>query len=115
LMASLSSAAGDNWLNLSPRDKERVQRNKDRWERMPPQDKERMREEWKRWEQMPKDRRDRIKQRYDEQQQRRDRDRGDRDSDHASTGFFRPKLFSTSLCKLKSHASKPAFSNASAD
>jgi len=44
---------------------------------MPPQDKERLREEWKRWEQMPKDRRDRIKQRYDEQQQRRDRDRGD--------------------------------------
>ena len=54
-----------------------AQRNKDRWERMPPQDKERLREEWKRWEQMPKDRRDRIKQRYDEQQQRRDRDRGD--------------------------------------
>jgi hypothetical protein len=76
LIGSLSSVAGDNWLNLSPRDKERVQRNKDRWERMPPQDKERLREEWKRWEQMPKDRRDRIKQRYDEQQ-RRDRDRGD--------------------------------------
>ena len=26
--------------------------------------------------------------------------------------FHRPKLFSTSLCKLKSHASKPELSNA---
>ena len=26
--------------------------------------------------------------------------------------LHRPKLFSTSLCKLKSHASKPALSNA---
>jgi hypothetical protein len=71
--AGSASAAGDNWLNLTPKEKERVRRNLDRWERLPPQDKERLREEWDRWNKLPQDRRDRIKQRYD--QQRRDRDR----------------------------------------
>lgn len=69
-----ASAAGDNWLNLTPKEKERVRRNIDRWERLPPQDKERLREEWDRWKKLPPDRRDRIKQRYDEQRRERDRD-----------------------------------------
>jgi len=73
LVATPASAAGDNWPNLSPKEKERVRRNIDRYEKLPPQDKERLREEWDRWKKFPQDRRDRIKQRYDEQ--RRDRDR----------------------------------------
>ena len=77
LMATAVPAWGaeDNWLHLTPQEKDRVRRNIDRWEKLPPQDKERLREEWDRWKKFPQDRRDRIKQRYDEQRRSRDRDK----------------------------------------
>jgi len=77
---SLLSIAGpalalqDNWVNLAPKEKERVLRNYDRWRNLPPQDKERLREEFDRWKQLPKDRRERIKQRWDEQRRNRQSD-----------------------------------------
>jgi len=72
--AQVASAAGDNWRNLTPNEKDRVLENYQRWQRLPQQDKEHLREEWNRWQRLPKDERERIKQRYD-QQQRRDRHR----------------------------------------
>lgn len=65
------SAADDNWRNLSPREKDRVQRNYQRWQNLPPRDKEHLREEWNRWQNLPQDQRERLKQRFDDQ--RRDR------------------------------------------
>ena len=73
LAANSASAANDDWRNLSPKEKDRIQRNYQRWQNLPSQDKEHLREEWNRWQRLPKDRRDRLKQRYDDQ--RRDRDR----------------------------------------
>jgi hypothetical protein len=76
LTADLTLAAGDDWRNLSPKDREKVRQNIDRWEKLPPRDKDRVREARKYWDGLPKDQRDQIRQRYDEQR-RRDRDRGD--------------------------------------
>jgi Protein of unknown function (DUF3106) len=76
LTAELTLAAGDDWRNLSPKDRERVRENIDRWQKLPPRDKDRVREARKYWDGLPKDQRDQIRQRYDEQR-RRDRDRGD--------------------------------------
>lgn len=71
LIAGRVLAADDNWRNLSPKEKDRVQRNYQRWQNLPPRDKEHLREEWNRWQNLPQDQRDRLKQRYDDQ--RRDR------------------------------------------
>jgi hypothetical protein len=76
LSAERTLAAGDDWRNLSPKDRERVRENIDRWQKLPPRDKDRVREARKYWDGLPKDQRDQIRQRYDEQR-RRDRDRGD--------------------------------------
>jgi Protein of unknown function (DUF3106) len=76
LTADLTLAAGDDWRNLSPKDREKVRQNIDRWEKLPPRDKDRVRDARKYYEGLPKDQRDQIRQRYDEQR-RRDRDRGD--------------------------------------
>jgi hypothetical protein len=76
LTAELTLAAGDDWRNLSPKDREKVRQNIDRWEKLPPRDKDRVRDARKYYEGLPKDQRDQIRQRYDEQR-RRDRDRGD--------------------------------------
>ena len=63
-----SSAAGAaEWRNLSPKEKDKIQRNYQRWEKLPPQDKNHLREEWDRYQRLPPDERERIKQRYDDQ------------------------------------------------
>jgi hypothetical protein len=59
--------ADDRWRNLSPKEKDRVQRNYQRWKNMPPQDKEHLREEWNRYQRLPKDQQDRLRQRYNDQ------------------------------------------------
>ena len=74
LAANSASAASDDWRNLSPKEKDRVQRNYQRWKNLPSQDKEHLREEWNRWQRLPQDRRDRLKQRYNDQRRDRDRD-----------------------------------------
>ena len=74
LLQPLSSWAldgGDNWRNLSPKERENVQKNYRRWQNLPPQDKEHLREEWDRWQNLPKDRRDQLKNRYDDLRRRR--------------------------------------------
>ena len=78
LAAGQAPAADNDWRNLSPKEKDRIQRNYQRYQNLPSQDKEHLREEWNRWQRLPKDQRDRLKQRYDEQRGNRDRDR-DRD------------------------------------
>jgi len=65
---------GDNWRNLSPREKDNVLRNYQRWQNLPPSDKEHLREEWNHWQALPQDRRDQLKQRYEEQRRQRFRD-----------------------------------------
>ena len=62
---------GDNWRNLSPKERENIQKNYRRWQNLPPQDKEHLREEWDRWQNLPKDRRDQLKNRYDDLRRRR--------------------------------------------
>jgi hypothetical protein len=71
-VANPVSAASDNWRKMSPKEKDKVQRNYERWQTLPPQDKEHLREEWNRWQSLPQDRRDRLKQRYDDQRRNRD-------------------------------------------
>jgi uncharacterized protein YaaW (UPF0174 family) len=71
LLAERAIGADDNWRNLSPKEKDRVQRNYQRWKSLPPQDKEHLRGEWNRYQRLPKDQQDRLKQRYNDQ--RRDR------------------------------------------
>ncbi|HTN69889.1 MAG TPA: DUF3106 domain-containing protein [Methylomirabilota bacterium] len=74
LLVPLSSWArdnGDNWRNLSPKEKDNVLRNYQRWQNLPSPDKEHLREEWNRWQNLPQDRRDQLKQRYEEQRRRR--------------------------------------------
>jgi hypothetical protein len=70
LTAELTLAAGDDWRNLSPKDRERVRENIDRWQKLPPRDKDRVREARKYWDGLPKDQRDQIKQRYNAEQRR---------------------------------------------
>ena len=65
---------GENWRNLSPKEKDNVQRNYQRWQSLPPRDKEHLREEWNRWQNLPQDRRDQLKRRYEEQRHRRSDD-----------------------------------------
>lgn len=62
---------GDSWRNLSPKERENIQKNYQRWQNLPPQDKEHLREEWDRWQNLPKDRRDQLKNRYDDLRRRR--------------------------------------------
>ncbi|HMA80606.1 MAG TPA: DUF3106 domain-containing protein [Candidatus Binatia bacterium] len=78
LAADSAWSANDDWRNLTPREKDRIQRNYQRWQDLPPRDKEHLREEWNRFQNLPKDRRDRLKQRFDEQRRDRDHNR-DRD------------------------------------
>ena len=61
----------DNWGNLSPKERENIQKNYRRWQNLPPQDKEHLREEWDRWQNLPKDRRDQLKNRYEDMRRRR--------------------------------------------
>lgn len=63
--------SGADWRNLSPKEKEEVQRNYQRWQNLSPQDKEHLREEWNRWRSLPQDRRDNLRRRYDELRQHR--------------------------------------------
>jgi len=69
LVGSLAGAA--DWRNLSPKDKERIQRNYQHWQTLPPQDKKHLREEWDRYQRLPPDERERIKQRYEADSRRR--------------------------------------------
>ena len=71
LVTNLSLASAVDWRNLSPKEKDKIQRNYQRWEKLPPQDKEHLREEWDRWQRLPQDERDRLRQRYDDQRRRR--------------------------------------------
>jgi hypothetical protein len=61
---------GDNWRNLSPKEKDNVLRNYQRWQNLPPRDKEHLREEWNHWQNLPQDRRDQLKRRYEDQRHR---------------------------------------------
>ena len=61
---------GDNWRNLSPREKDNIQRNYQRWQNLPSRDKEHLREEWNHWQNLPQDRRDQLKRRYEDQRRR---------------------------------------------
>ncbi|MGH7888501.1 MAG: DUF3106 domain-containing protein, partial [Candidatus Binatia bacterium] len=54
--SSLAGAA--DWRNLTPKEKDRVQRNYQRWEKLPPQDKNHLREEWDRYQRLPPDERE---------------------------------------------------------
>lgn len=74
VFAKQAIGADDNWRNLSPREKERVQRNYQRWQSLPPQDKEHLREEWNRYRSLPKEQQERIKQRYNDQRRNRPAD-----------------------------------------
>jgi hypothetical protein len=58
----------DNWRNLTPKEKENIQRNYQRWQNLPPKDKEHLREEWNRWRNLPQDKRDQLRRRYDDLQ-----------------------------------------------
>ncbi len=85
LLPSLTWAldGGDNWRNLSPKERENVLRNYQRWQRLPPKDKEYLREEWDHWRSLPPDQQDRLRKRYDqlspkEQRQLRERFNGKR-------------------------------------
>jgi hypothetical protein len=71
LVTNLSLAGAADWRSLSPKEKDKIQRNYQRWEKLPPQDKEHLREEWDRWQRLPQDERDRLRQRYDDQRRRR--------------------------------------------
>jgi Protein of unknown function (DUF3106) len=76
LLSSLSGWAasnGENWRNLSPKEKDKVLRNYQRWQNLPPRDKEHLREEWDRWQRLPQDRRERLKRRYEERERRDNR------------------------------------------
>ena len=67
----------DSWRNLTPKEKENVQRNYQRWQNLPPKDKERLREEWNRWQNLPQDQRDKLRRRYDNLQKPPREDRKD--------------------------------------
>jgi hypothetical protein len=69
--ASSARDAGDNWRNLSPKDRENIQRNYQHWQNLPPKDKEHLREEWNRWQSLPQDRRDQLRDRYEDMRRRR--------------------------------------------
>jgi hypothetical protein len=60
-----------DWQHMSPKEKDKIQRNYQRWEKLPPQDKEHLREQWGRWQRLPQDERDRLRQRYDDQRRGR--------------------------------------------
>ncbi len=57
---------GNNWGNLSPKEREDVLRNYQRWQSLPPKDKEYLREEWDHWRSLPQDQRDKLRKRYDQ-------------------------------------------------
>ena len=67
-------AGAADWHNLSPKEKDKIQRNYQRWEKLPPREKEHLREEWDRWQRLPQDERDRLRQRYDDQRRRGHKD-----------------------------------------
>jgi hypothetical protein len=69
--AGWAAASGDNWRELSPKEKDKVRRNYQRWQNLPQQDKKHLREEWDRWQSLPQDRRERLKRRYEEQRNKR--------------------------------------------
>jgi uncharacterized protein DUF3106 len=64
-LATGSWVGAAEWRNLTPKEKDKIQRNYQRWEKLPPQDKNHLREEWDRYQRLPSDERERIKQRYD--------------------------------------------------
>ena len=64
----------ENWRNLSPNERENIQKNYQRWQNLPPKDKEHLREEWDRWQSLPKDRRDQLKNRYEDLRRRKRQD-----------------------------------------
>jgi hypothetical protein len=82
-LVTWAADSGKRWRDLSPSEKEDVQRNYQRWQNYSPQDKERLREEWKRWQNLPQDRRDKLRERYDELQ-RREGGKGRRSKDRFS-------------------------------
>ena len=65
-----SSALAADWRHLTPKEKDRIQRNYQRWEKLGPQDKEHLRDQWDRWQRLPQDERNRLRQRYDDQRRR---------------------------------------------
>ncbi len=69
--ADSAFAEAADWRNLTPKEKDRIQRNYQRWEKLPPQDKDHLRDEWHRYKRLPQDERERIKQRYDDDHRRR--------------------------------------------
>ncbi len=71
LLASSLWAGAADWRDLTPREKDKIQRNYQRWERLPPQDKNNLRKEWERYQRLPPDERERIKQRYEGDWRRR--------------------------------------------
>ena len=68
----------DNWRNLTPKEKENIQRNYQRWQNLPPKDKEHLREQWDRWQNLPQDKRDQLRRRYDDLQKPRRDDKNPR-------------------------------------
>jgi hypothetical protein len=64
----------DTWRNLSPRERENIQRNYQHWQNLAPKDKEHLREEWNRWQNLPQDRRDQLKNRYEDLRRRQRKD-----------------------------------------
>ena len=74
LLATSPLVGAADWRNLTPKEKDSIQRNYQRWEKLPPQDKNHLREEWDRYQRLPSDERERIKQRYDSDWRRRQKD-----------------------------------------
>ena len=60
-------AGAAEWRHLTPKEKDKIQRNYQRWEKLPPQDKNHLREEWDRYQRLPPDERERVKQRFNDQ------------------------------------------------
>ena len=65
LLASSIGVGAADWGRLTPKEKDRIQRNYQRWQRLAPQDKNHLREEWERYQRLPPAERERIKERYD--------------------------------------------------
>jgi hypothetical protein len=61
----------ESWRNLSPKERENIQRNYRHWQNLAPKDKEHLREEWDRWQNLPQDRRDQLRDRYEDLRRRR--------------------------------------------
>ena len=65
-LAAWALDGNETWRDLSPKEREHIQRNYRRWQNLSPRDKEHLRDEWDRWQNLPRNRRDQLKRRYED-------------------------------------------------